>query len=124
MAKKGVNQVRLGSLAFIGGTAAVIFAGIFFNVTEAGWMVALLILLGLLVGWMNIKSKEVVPFLVASISLLISTVSINSVLKEVVENSGSEMVAALQGILGNVSLFVAPAAMIVSLKVIFALAEE
>jgi hypothetical protein len=121
---KTVLSNKVGSWAFIAGIAVAILAGIFIDITETVWLLTLLIALGLVVGLLNITAKEVVSFLVAAIALLVSTVSINAVLKLIIEKTSSTIVLALQSILGNIAVFVAPAAIIVALKAIFVLAEE
>lgn len=107
-----------GSWAFILGIILAIIAGIL--IAPAGWIVLLLGLLGLVVGLLNITSKETVQFLVASIALVAAASSFNLVLETV----GGEIAASLQTLLGNIAVFVAPAAIVVALKTIFTLASQ
>ncbi len=114
----GSGYGKCGSWAFIVGILLAIIAGVI--VYPTGWVILLLGLLGLIVGFMNITTKEATPFLVAAIALVASAASFNLVLETV----GGTAAAALQTILGNIAVFVAPAAIVVALKAIFALASE
>ena len=76
-----------------------------------GTAVGLLLILGTIVGLLNVTSKEVIPFLIASIALIVA---------------GLVQVGLptwLTGILSNVVVFVVPAAIIGSLKTIYVLAS-
>jgi len=116
------GSVKTGSWAFIFGVIVAIVAGAFSDYVSmyASWIVLLLGLLGLVVGFMNVTSKETVPFLVAAIALVASTASFNLVLETV----GGSAAAVVQTTLGFIAVFVAPAAIVVALKAIFALASE
>jgi len=77
-----------------------------------------LILLGLLVGIVNITSKEVTEFLVASIALLVIANSIQFAFA--VRYVG----VTLSSIIGFVNVFVAPAALITAIKAVYDLASR
>lgn len=102
----------MGSWAFLIG---VILAVLFGFLPEAVWVTWVLVLLGLIIGLLNITDKEVTPFLTAGVVLVITSSLGGGVLGSV-------------GILGTVlenmlALFV-PATIIVALKSVFALAKS
>ncbi|MFO8016259.1 MAG: hypothetical protein R6U32_04090 [Candidatus Woesearchaeota archaeon] len=85
-------------------------------------LLLVLVILGIVVGFINITSKEVTEFLVASIALIVMS-SVSStlvVIDGLVPNLGS----LLQAILSYIAVFVAPAALIVALKAIVVLADK
>lgn len=118
MAKKGNMMVKVGSWAFIVGVLLAILIGMWPN--ALGYVgVSVLILLGIVVGLLNITAKETMPFLVAVIALLL------------VGNMGGEVLSQismigvyLSGILHSIMIFVIPATIIVALKTVYSLAEN
>lgn len=107
---------QIGAYAFLVGIGLAIIGGIAPGMIGAEITVLLLVALGLVVGVLNVTDKETTPFLVAAIALLAS---------------GAAGLGALPGIgapLGSVltylSAFVAPAALIVSLKAIYSMASS
>ncbi|MBD3304204.1 hypothetical protein GF343_03595 [Candidatus Woesearchaeota archaeon] len=106
---------KLGHWAFIAGILIAVIAGLVpaWNTPTVMWI---LVILGLVVGLMNITAKETVEFLVATIALvLIGTAGIQTL------PALGEIVTA---ILENIVAFVAPAALIVALKAIYELARK
>ena len=115
---------KIGGWAFLLGVVIAVLVGFASApVTEAGSAVAgyislALVVLGLLVGFLNIGHKESTEFLVASIAvILLSSASANLQLIPVVGTWVAYMVV-------NVSAFVAPAALVVGLKAIYNLASK
>lgn len=101
----------LGWWAFaVGLVLAVIFG--FTDSQNWNW---LLVLLGLVVGFVNITEKEVVAFLVASIALM-SAGSANL-------TTLGQLGSIFSGILESVVVFVAPAAIVVAVKAIYGAAR-
>jgi len=78
--------------------------------------IAILVVLGIIVGFLNITAKETIGFLVASLVLLMASSATALTL--------SAIHTSLAVIWGNVLTFVAPAAIIVAIKTVIALAEE
>ncbi len=110
-----MNMSKAGEMAFLVLIIIAILAGLASAVAtfDATWIAAILVILGLIVGILNISEKETSSFLVAAIALLVA---------------GTSSFAALGGagdivtkILGFIGIAVAPAAVIVSLKAIYAL---
>lgn len=85
-------------------------------------MLLVLIVLGIVVGFLNITAKEMTEFLVAAIALIVmASVSTTLVIiDQYVPGLGSIM----QSILSYIAIFVAPAALIVAIKAIVELAEK
>ncbi len=106
-------DAKIGHWAFIVGILLAIIAGLVPQL-QTSTITWILVILGLVVGLLNINAKETTEFLVAVIALLI------------VGSAGA--IPALGGIvlsiLANIVALSAPAALIVALKAIYALAAE
>ncbi len=106
-------DAKIGSWAFILGVLISIVAGLIpaWQTTTLVWV---LVLLGLIVGFLNITAKETTEFLVATVALLI------------IGSAGAipALGVVILSILANIVAFVAPAALIVALKSIWVLAQR
>ncbi len=108
-------DARLGHWAFMVGILIAVIAGL-----VPAWQTAtvlwILVILGLIVGLLNITAKETVEFLVATIALVL------------IGTAGIQTLPALGGIiiaiLENIVAFVSPAALIVALKAVYELARK
>ena len=123
MAEKGDETMqKIGGWAFIVGIVIAVLAGIVpESMVPAYWVIVLLAVLGLIVGFLNVTAKESTPFLVAAIALVLSTSTFNAIMMQVL-GTGT-VTTAIGKMLGNVGIFVAPAAVLVALRAIFALAS-
>ncbi len=110
--------MKIGEISFILGLVIAILAGIFVSFTNSGWIVLALVVLGLIVGFLNITEKETQPFLIASIALIVTAIS-GSMLT-IIPFIGN----ALNAIVQNIAVFVAPAVIVVSIKAVYALAKD
>ena len=116
---------QIGKWAFIIGALLAVLMGILEGVGQVlgtnAWLVLLLLVLGLVIGFVNISAKEVQPFLVASIAVLAGAVAANLA-------AGNTLFAPLGDILAAVAkdivLVVAPAALIVALRAVYGFAAE
>ena len=79
----------------------------------------ILLVLGLIVGFMNVSGKESGGFLIAAIALLVAGGVADFL---VIQWQGLGVI--IESILGNITRFVAPAAVVVAIRTVFALAEE
>jgi len=105
MAKKGN---RIGSWAFLIG---VILAVIFAFAAAANWVVWTLIVIGLIVGLLNIAVKEIEPFLMAgAIFVIVSALG-----------KGVFPAGFMQALLNNLMYLFVPATIIVALRSLWAL---
>ena len=113
MAKtRGVDV--LGKWAFLIGMLLAVVLGLFFSpISEAGLMV--LIVIGLIVGLLNVGDKEVTPFLMSGAVLIIASAFGGNVMSSV-PFVGSVFDALL-------AVFV-PATIIVAIKNVFSLARN
>ena len=123
------KQDKLGSYAFLAGAAIALIAGALSGLGQSGmlggieaWIPLVLVILGAAVGVMNIKDKEITKFLIASIALLGLAGTAGGL--TVIDQVASPLGAVLVGIVQNMAVFVAPAALIVALKAVKDLAAE
>ena len=113
---------KLGEWSFLVGIALAIVVGIFTSSLGSwtGNLTLLLVVLGLVVGFLNISEKETTPFLVAAVALMLTATSVGTL------NSidlGVSLGKYLAGIVSQIAVFVAPAAVVVALKAIQSLAK-
>ena len=114
-----MKTARLGELAFLAFVIIAILAGLAtsaYPTGDYGAVTAVLVVLGVIVGLLNVSEKETTPFLVAAIALLAAgTASFNAipVAGRVIDN-----------ILNFIGAFVAPAAVIVAIKAVHALGAK
>jgi hypothetical protein len=110
---------RIGELAFILFVLVAIAAGLLTYgnpAGEYGIVYGILVVLGTLVGLVNISEKETIPFLIVAIALLTAG------------TANFDALGAIGKIISNVldfvGAFVAPAAVIVGLKAIYSLGAK
>jgi len=115
---------QIGKWAFLVGVIIALISGIGIGVgMDFGnnlWITALLVLAGLVVGFVNITVKETQAFLVAAIAVMIANVANLGTLFPGFEVLG----AILAGIVGKIVTVVAPAALIVALRAVYGFAAE
>ncbi|MBU4265784.1 MAG: hypothetical protein L6243_02925 [Candidatus Altiarchaeales archaeon] len=104
---------RIGSYTFIVGVVVAILAGL--ASLSGDLPVLVLVLMGLMVGLLNIPVKKTTDFLVAAVALMVAGTANISVIPVAGE--------ILQAVLANIMVFVAPAAIVVALKDIYTLAQ-
>jgi len=117
MAKSRNGVEKVGAWAFIIGVILAIIAGLFFGTNAV--VTSVLILLGIIVGFLNITDKETSAYLLAAVSLVIVTSFGGSVLAHV-----AVIGVYLQSVLGAIMTFVIPAVIIVALKAIYSIAND
>jgi len=106
-------DAKIGSWAFILGVLIAIVAGLV-PAWQTSTLVWVLVILGLIVGFLNITGKETTEFLVAALTLMI------------IGSAGAipALGVVILSILANIVAFVAPAALVVALKSIWTLAQK
>ncbi|RLG69133.1 MAG: hypothetical protein DRO07_02695 [Candidatus Iainarchaeum archaeon] len=111
----------IGSWAFIIGVLIAILGGIFAPMLaeQAAWITLVLVILGLIVGFLNIGDKEVPGFLMATIALML----VGSADLEIIDKVIAPVGTYLASIVANIVAFVAPAALVVALLEIYRLAS-
>lgn len=112
-------EARYGEWAFLAGVLLAVILGLVEGSGAAAlpdYVGPVLVVLGLVVGALNISAKESHGFLLGSVALLLA------------EGAGLGTLpwvgAYLGSILGFIAVFVAPAAVLVALKVVYDLAKK
>ncbi len=125
MAKKQPDMMpKIGAWAFTGGMALAVLAGLLGGDLQAT-ATTVLVLMGLIVGFINVSSKETTEFLVATIALMATAGALNAVVAVVFSTITIAGAAGfVQGVLTNFQAFVAPAAGVVAVKALFEAAKE
>ena len=115
MAKKKADMKKIGHYSFIAGIIVAVLVALIpqFRGDVSTYT---LVILGIIVGLLNITAKEVTEFLVASLVLLVSLGMTALTLASIHITLGT--------IWNNAITFIAPAAIIVALKAIYILAEK
>lgn len=104
---------KIGGWAFLIGVLIAIIAGIIGPIDKTVTIV--LVVLGLIVGLLNITEKEVTPFLLAAVALVI------------VANFGGSVLGVidiLKQILTAIMALIVPATIVVAIKEVFTVAKR
>ena len=116
-AKRGsVATPKVGEWAFLVGLLLAIVLGLFPQALAVTTVTAVLVVLGIIVGLVNVVAKESHGFLLAAVALLVAGSAGYGILPGVGDYLGA--------ILTNIATFVAPAAVIVAIKAVYALARK
>ena len=112
---------RIGNYAFIIGVILAVVLGLVSLGELTPMLASLLVVLGLVVGFLNVTGKETKEFLLVATVLIIA-----SALGEAGSTLGGVDTIGpyLRGILGNVIAFVVPATVVVALKDIWSLGQN
>lgn len=115
-----------GPIAYIVGLVIAVIAGLVpLSANLVVWVSLLLGLIGIFVGLMNIKEREVLLFLVAAIAFLISASSLASVFATLGAQFGVDLLGqAVTQILTNIVVLTAPAAAVVAIKALYDLSKD
>ena len=116
MSKEATTMQKLGSWAFIIGVIIALVAG-FWELNAV--TTSVLLLLGLIVGLLNVSGSETTPFLLATVSLVIVSSFGGNLLSNV-----QVVGPIIQRVLTTLVNFIIPATIIVALKAIYALAKD
>lgn len=123
MLQTGREQLQMllsmvAMVAFIAGYVLSIISGIWAPTNEV--LILILVILGVIVGLLNITGKEIIPYLIAAIALIIvGNLEAFSPLNAVLEGLGD----VLNDIVGMMAIFSAPAAVIQAIRAGVALAR-
>ena len=113
----------LGAYAFLVGVVLAVIFGIFNRSLEqaGGLFYSALVLIGLIVGFMNVGDKDSSTFLLASLSLVIvGSLGVDGLRYITLNNY---IVTSLRNVLGSLLLLFVPATIVVALKTVFAMAK-
>jgi hypothetical protein len=129
-AKNEKQMAMMGSYAFIAGFALAIIVGlaVAFNMLPGsilGASFVLLAIIGLVVSYLNITDKEMTPYLIAAIALLLSANSF-TVIGGFMDTLFPAMNAKLfiDGFMSAVIAFVGPATLFTALKAIYQITKD
>ncbi|PIN87709.1 hypothetical protein COV12_02395 [Candidatus Woesearchaeota archaeon CG10_big_fil_rev_8_21_14_0_10_32_24] len=114
--KRSIELHQIAHYAFFAGLLVAIIAGLFDKFIGAEALITTLFILGFIVGLFNLTAKETMPFLIATIALMLAGI-VNFGLIPVVGDY-------IRAILSNIVVFVSPAALILGFKVIWKLASD
>jgi len=115
----------IGAWAYIIGMIIAVALGVFSTLPGMTWLLTILIVMGLIVGFLNVNEKETSAYLLAAVSLVIVTSFGGGVIGTI--GDGTSLVwlgNALQGVLNAMTVFIVPATIVVALKAIYALAKD
>ena len=113
-----------GNLLYTIGVIIAVIMGIGVSMgsswAENEWIFFLLVLVGLITGLQNITSKEVTPFLIGTIALMIAT---RIPFLMTLDKIGFPLGTFLTASLGFFTIVIGTAAIVVSFKVVYGLAK-
>ena len=120
-AKNEMSLGKIGNWLFLVSVIIAVLAGIYLSGDSTiTWILAVL---GLIVGLINVGLKDEVPFLIAATALIVASQNFVWGITQI-PTIGAEVGAIIGGILGYLVILVAPAAVIVALKAVYAFAKE
>ena len=120
---------KIGEWAYLVSVVIAVLAGV---AAAAGfgasaWVAVLLVILGAVVGLLNISEKETTAFLVATVALIVASLGADPTgasgtfaVLNVIPGLGT----LINAIVANIAVFAAPAAIIVAVKAIMNLASK
>ncbi|MFA5993090.1 MAG: hypothetical protein WC796_05275 [Candidatus Pacearchaeota archaeon] len=119
---------KVGSWAFLIGVILALVLGIYTGVTGAAltsYWILILVIIGLIVGFLNITGKETTPFLLSGVVLIIASALGGGVFARA-EGAvlGINLGLVIGNILGTLMAIFVPATIIVAIKNVFALAKD
>ncbi|MBI2846391.1 MAG: hypothetical protein HYX82_00760 [Chloroflexi bacterium] len=113
----GRVQGLIGTIAFIVGIVIGVIGGV--ASPDNGTLILTLVILGLIVGLLNITAKEMVPFLIAAIALVVLGNAGFEAINDIISGLGT----MLDDIVYYIASFMAPAALVTAIKVLAAAAR-
>ena len=117
-------EKMIGQYSFIGGVIIAIVLGLFSaNLgTAAVWLTSLLVLLGLVVGFLNVTGKETKEFMLVALVLVLVSYAAPGALGKL-NFAQIPLGTYLDHIFGQIMAFVVPATIVVALKDIWSLGK-
>src|SRR3989338_6517472 len=117
-------EQKIGHYSFIGGVILAVVLGLVPTATlgtAAAWLTSLLVVLGLIAGFINVTGKETKEFMMVAVVLIIAAFAGNAS----GTLGGVQYIGPyLQGIFTSVLAFVVPATVVVGLKDIWSLGQN
>ena len=109
----------IGAIAFFAGMLLAIIGG---GVSrDNGTIVLILVIMGIIIGLFNITGREMIPFLVAAIALVVVGIAARpfAPLDDVIDGLGR----VLNGMVAYIAVLMTPAAIINAVRVVWSLAQ-
>ena len=122
MEKTGNTLAKVGAWAFIIGVVIALILG-FLPPALQSIGVPVLVLMGIVVGFLNVTEKETSAFLMAAVSIMIALFTAGSAISAQLSTLGI-MGTYFMGLLGSVNMFVFPATIVVAMKAIYNMAKD
>lgn len=120
----GPDWAKYGVWAFLIGAAIAVIMAIGGTAGQAWgsnvWLIFVLVVLGLIVGLLNITKEETHGFLVAAVALLVANTANLSAINTLIPLVGT----FLEAVVANAIILVAPAALVIALKSIYATLKD
>jgi len=114
MAKSKLKTGAIGSWAFLIGVILAVILGLLGMVS--GIWVTIIVVLGLIVGLLNVTDEEAMPFLMSGAVLIIAS--------SLGQNEALASIPYIKGVLDAMLLIFVPATIIVAVKNVFSLAKS
>jgi hypothetical protein len=108
----------IGLLAFLGGMILAIVGGIWYR--DYSSITLALVIMGILVGLLNITGKEVLPLLIAAIALIVVGLTKGFA---PLDDLGVQAGTKINAIVAYIAIFVTPAAILSAVRAIWAVAR-
>lgn len=121
MAKKynAALWTKAGVWSYVAGIALALVVSIFSDGALSNWATGTLIILGLIVGLVNIADKEALLFLVGAIAFIIAAGEMEAVFSYM-----GVAFAPLQTFMRAIIVFTAPGVLVVSFKALYEAAKD
>lgn len=113
---------KAGVWAFTLGVIVALIAGLI-PVAYSGAVTAILVLLGILVGFLNVSDKETSSFLMATVAIMIALFTAGSAIQSNIATLGI-IGKYLWSVMSSINVFVFPATIVVAIKAIYNLARD
>jgi hypothetical protein len=125
-----MDNQKIGIYAFLLGIIIAVIVGLLatyaatsLGATTLGVTTAIVVVLGLIVGFLNISEKQITPFLIAVIALAVSGVVAGTASLTYL-NFIPTLGTLVANVVGNITMFVVPAGIVVAIKAIWDMASQ
>ena len=116
-------EKQIGNYSFIIGVIVAVVLGLAAQKlgNSAAWLWSLLIVLGLVVGFLNVSGKETKEFLLVAVSLVIVAFAASAQIEKL--SNVAYIGQYLKGIFDGILTFVVPASIVVGLRSVWEMAK-
>lgn len=133
---KKMETEQIAQYAFMAFVAISIIAGLAYgynrwdfaehpleaDLWDEGWIMLIMVILGIIVGLVSITAKETTPFLIASIALIVTSTMIAPF--DAINKVAAPLGYMATWIVTFIAAFAAPAAVLIAIKEVYAMAKE